>query len=73
MIYFIYTKQRCFFLEELFMKEFFSGVKKEAKRTRWPKGKEMFTNSVICLTMIAFFALFFYAFDVLFAFLRGLL
>ena len=55
------------------MKEFLSGVKKEAKRTRWPKGKEMFKNSVICLTMIAFFALFFYAFDVLFAFLRGLL
>ena len=55
------------------MKEFFGGVKKEAKRTRWPKGKELFKNSVICLAMIVFFALFFYGFDVLFAFLRGLL
>ena len=55
------------------MREFLSGVKKEAKRTRWPKGKELLKNSVICLVMIAFFGLFFYAFDVLFAFLRGLL
>ncbi len=55
------------------MKDFFGGVKKEAKRTRWPKGKEMLKNSVICLAMIAFFALFFYVFYVLFAFLRGLL
>ena len=55
------------------MRDFFSGVKKEAKRTRWPKAKELFKNSIICLFMIAFFGVFFYAFDVLFAFLRGLL
>ncbi len=54
------------------IKGFFIGVGKEAKRTHWPKGKDMVKKSVISLTMIAFFALFFYAFDVLFAFLRGL-
>lgn len=55
------------------IKGFFIGVGKEAKRTHWPKGKDMVKKSVISLTMIAFFALFFYAFDVLFAFLRGVL
>ena len=54
------------------IKNFFIGVKKEAKRTHWPKGKSMVKNSVICITMIAFFGLFFYGMDVLFAFLRGL-
>ena len=55
------------------LKDFFRGVGKEAKRTHWPKAKDMVKNSVICISMIVFFGLFFYGLDVLFAFLRGLL
>ena len=55
------------------IKNFFIGVGKEAKRTHWPKGKDMVKKSVITLVMIAFFGLFFYALDALFAFLRGVL
>lgn len=55
------------------IKDFFIGVGKEAKRTHWPKGKDMVKKSVITLVMIAFFGLFFYGLDALFAFLRGVL
>ena len=55
------------------IKRFFSGVKKETKRTHWPKGKELTKDSIICVTMILFFGIFFYALDALFAFLRGVI
>ncbi len=55
------------------IKDFFKGVKKEVKRTRWPKGKELLKYSVVTLTLIVFFALFFYVLDLLFAFLKGIM
>ncbi|MBQ3142237.1 MAG: preprotein translocase subunit SecE [Bacilli bacterium] len=51
---------------------FFHGVKKEAKRSHWPSGKELFRYSVITIIMIAFFGAFFYVLDILFAFLKGI-
>lgn len=54
------------------IKDFFIGIRKEAKKTHWPKGKLLLKNSVICVVMLLFFGLFFYGLDVLFAFLRGL-
>lgn len=51
---------------------FFHGVKKEAKRSHWPKGKELFRYSVVTVCMIVFFGAYFYGLDVLFAFLKGL-
>ena len=36
-----------------------SGIKKEAKRVRWPKWKDIGTNSVEVLIFVLFFALFF--------------
>ena len=55
------------------LKKFFKGVKKEAKVVRWPTGKVLVRYSVITILMIAFFGLFFYALDALFALLRGVM
>lgn len=55
------------------IKNFFKGVKKETKSVRWPDGKILFKYSVVTILMLVFFGLFFYGFDALFAFLRGLL
>ena len=38
---------------------FFVGVKKELKKVRWPKKKEMIVYSVSTICIIAFFMLFF--------------
>ena len=38
---------------------FFVNVKKEMKKVRWPKKKEMITFSVATLIVICFFMLFF--------------
>ena len=54
------------------IKAFFHGVKKEAKRSHFPKGKELVKYSCISIFLIVFFALFFFGLDSLFAFLRGL-
>ena len=54
------------------LKAFFLGVKKEASKTHWPKGKELLKYSVVCIVLIVFFALFFYGLDNLFVFLREL-
>lgn len=54
------------------IKTFFKGVKKEAKAVRWPDKKSMVKNSVVTVLMLAFFGLFFYGLDALFALLRGL-
>ncbi len=55
------------------LKKFFKGVKKEGKTVRWPDGKTLVKYSIITILMIAFFGLFFYALDALFALIRGLL
>lgn len=55
------------------LKNFFSGIRKETKKTRWPNKKEMIKYSTSTLILILFFGGFFYVLDVLFAFLKGLL
>lgn len=55
------------------IKTFFRGVKKETKAVRWPDGKGLVKYSVITVVMLAFFGLFFYGLDALFALIRGLL
>lgn len=37
-----------------------NGIVTEAKRVRWPKGKDLFNNTLICVGFIAFLALFFF-------------
>ena len=54
------------------IKSFFRGVKKEAKAVRWPDMKSLVKYSCITIVMLIFFGLFFYGFDALFAFIRGL-
>ncbi len=55
------------------IKTFFIGVRKEASKTHWPTGKELVKYSVVCISLIIFFALFFYGLDTLFSFLRELM
>ena len=55
------------------IKKFFKGVRKESKTVRWPDGKVLVKYSLITILMIAFFALFFYVLDAIFALIRGLL
>ena len=54
------------------IKAFFAGVRKEASRVHWPKGKELVKYSVVCLVLIAFFALFFFILDNLFPAIEGM-
>ncbi len=54
------------------IKAFFKGVEKERKMVRWPSGKDMVKYSVMVLTLMVFFGLYFYLLDVLFTFLKGL-
>ena len=54
------------------IKAFFKGVKKEAKMVKWPDFKTMVKYSTVTVVMLRFFGLFFYGFDALFAFIRGL-
>ena len=54
------------------VKSFFKGVKKEAKKVKWPDGKTLVKYSCITVVMLVFFGLFFYGLDALFAFVRGL-
>ena len=54
------------------IKSFFKGVDKERKMVRWPSGKDMVKYSVMVLTLMVFFGLYFYLLDVLFTFLKGL-
>lgn len=43
--------------------KFFVGVKKELKKVRWPKKKEMVKYSISTLCIIVFFMLFFVGID----------
>lgn len=44
---------------------FFVSVKKEMKKVRWPRKKEMFTYSVATLSFLLFFGVFFALSDVI--------
>ena len=53
------------------IKNFFKGIKKETKAVRWPDGKSLLKNSVISVSLLIFFGLFFYALDALLGFVIG--
>lgn len=48
-------------------------VKKEMSMVRWPSSKEIFKYSLACLIFVAFFAIFFYGVDALFALVKDLI
>lgn len=47
-------------------------VKKEMRMVRWPSAKEVVKYSIASLVFVAFFALFFFGIDALFALVKGL-
>ena len=49
---------------------FFVNVKKEMKKVRWPKKKEMLEFSIATLVVICFFMLFFTASDLIISLVR---
>lgn len=51
---------------------FFKGVKSEWKRVKWPTRKEMIKYSVATIVIIIGCSVFFYAVDILLAFLHSL-
>ena len=62
------------------IKNFFKGVKKEAKTVRWPDAKTTVKYSCITVVMLVFFGVYFLGLDALFtvlkegiAYLKGLL
>ena len=52
---------------------FFVSVKKEMKKVRWPKKKEMIKFSVATIAVLCFFMLFFTASDVIISLVRKVL
>src|SRR5574344_236438 len=52
---------------------FFDDVKEEMKLVRWPNKKEILKYSIASLLFVVFFALFFFAIDLLFALIKGLI
>ena len=52
---------------------FFVSVKKEMKKVRWPKKKEMIKLSVAAISVLCFFMLFFTASDVIISLVRKVL
>ena len=55
------------------IKKFFKGISKEKKMVRWPDSKTLTKYSLISIILIAFFGLYFYGLDALFALIRGLI
>lgn len=51
---------------------FFSGIKKEMQKVKWPTKKEMIKYSITTIIFIIFFGVFFFCLDVLFAYLKSL-
>ena len=52
------------------IKEFFHEVKKEISKVKWPSRKDMVKYSIATIVFVVFFALFFYAIDLLLALLK---
>ena len=48
-------------------------VKKEMSMVRWPSAKEVIKYSIASLVFVAFFALFFYGIDAIFALVKDLI
>lgn len=54
-------------------KSFYSEVKSELKKVKWPSKKEMVKYSISTLCFVILFALFFFGIESLFAFVKGLI
>lgn len=54
------------------VKSFFKDLKKEVSKVVWPTKKNMFKYSVVTISFIIFFALFFAGLDVVIALVRTL-
>lgn len=54
------------------IKKFFSEVKKELAKVKWPNKKDMVKYSVATIIFVIFFAGFFYAIDLLMALVKTL-
>jgi len=54
------------------VKKFFSEVKKELAKVKWPNKKDMVKYSVATIVFVIFFAGFFYAIDLLMALVKTL-
>ena len=52
---------------------YFSEIKAEMKMVRWPNKNELVKYSLACLIFVAFFALFFFGLDALFALVKDLI
>ncbi len=52
---------------------FFGDVREEMHLVRWPSKGEVFKYSVACFIFVAFFALFFFGIDALFALVKDLI
>ena len=51
---------------------FCHGVKSETKKVHWPNRKDMVKYSIATILFVLFCSLFFYAIDIIFAFLKSL-
>lgn len=51
---------------------YFKGVKKEMSYVRWPNRKNMVAYSIATISLMLFFALFFYVIDIVVAFIKTL-
>ena len=54
------------------VKKFFSEVKKELSKGKWPTKKDMVTYSIATICVVIFFAGFFYLIDMAVAFIKSL-
>ena len=54
------------------IKKFFSEVKKELSKVKWPTKKDMIKYSISTICFVVFFAAFFYLIDLGVAFIKSL-
>lgn len=54
------------------IRKFFSEVKKELGKVKWPSRKDMIKYSISTITFVIFFAVFFYLIDLAVAFIKTL-
>lgn len=54
------------------IRKFFSEVKKELGKVKWPSKKDMVKYSISTITFVIFFAVFFYLIDLAVAFIKTL-
>ena len=54
------------------IKEFFHEVKKEISKVKWPSRKDMVKYTITTVLFVIFFALLFFALDLIIAFIKSL-